>query len=115
MQAAGGDSEKREQEKVYLSAEAMRSNHRALDLARTVMSICGGVCTGIMGYTNLSGLLSFLAFHALLALALAAAMGFDTALYTAKSPGRFLFDGITANGGAFVLFWTLAYALVYIY
>lgn len=109
------DSEKKEQEKVYLSAEAMRSNHRALDLARTVMSICGGLCTGVLGFTNLWGLFAFLAFHVLVAVALAASMGFNTSLYTAKSPGVFIFDGITANGGSFVLFWTLAYALVYIY
>jgi hypothetical protein len=42
-------------------------------------------------------------------------MGFDIHLYTNTSSLLFSFNGIKNNFMSFLLFWTLTYALVFIY
>ncbi|CAN0133419.1 unnamed protein product, partial [Heterosigma akashiwo] len=78
----------------------------------------GCVCIpGILGCTGLWGFLSFIGFYSLTSLSIfVLKMKGDPCSYTmSKSTTSFFFDGAQTYGLSFVLFWTLSYALVYIY
>jgi len=44
-----------------------------------------------------------------------ATMGFDSMKYTLQPPLKFIAGNAGENALSFILFWTLVYALVYIY
>eukprot|EP00968_Pinguiococcus_pyrenoidosus_P019158 scaffold2036_cov256-Pinguiococcus_pyrenoidosus.AAC.13 len=111
---AGADGSK-DAEKVFLSMEAMQSNGRGIGSVRTLMSIVAGVLTGILGCTSFEGAVAFVATHLATTLGILLVMGFDSAKFTNLSLSRFLLDGVTTNAGSFLLFWTLFYALIYLY
>jgi len=102
-------------ERVFFSPESMRHNHRTIDNVRTLLTLVGGCCAGILGCTGFHGAILYLVMYAVMQVCLVALMGFDTAKYTAKTLPAFLVSGVADYGLSYVLFWTLFYALVYIY
>lgn len=102
-------------ERVFFSQESMMHNNKSIDDIRTLVTLVGGCCAGILGCTGLNGVLLYLAMYMFVQIFILAMMGFDSDKYTALSPARFLFAGIESYGLSYVLFWTLLYALVYIY
>mmetsp|Transcript_1747 Transcript_1747/g.4967 ORF Transcript_1747/g.4967 Transcript_1747/m.4967 type:complete len:114 (-) Transcript_1747:139-480(-) len=110
-----GAADGKDAEKVFLDMPAMQSNQRSIGYVRTFMNIVAGVATGIMGCTSFYGAAAFLALHLGTSLGIALLMGGDTKQYTNLSFPRFLVDAMFTNAGSFLLFWTLFYALVYIY
>lgn len=102
-------------ESEFISDEAMMHNRSAIDSYRSYMTIIAGIATGILGATGLKGLGLFLGSYLAISLLLVAKMRLDTEAFMNAKIHHFLFGNIGRYGLSFVLFWTLAYALVYIY
>ena len=102
-------------ERIYFSREAMAHNHKSIDNVRTLLMLLGGVCAGILGCTGFQGGIMYAALYAAIQLCYVVLMGFDTAKYTAKPLHNFVVAGVADHLLSYILFWTLFYALVYIY
>jgi len=115
-----------------ISFEALQFNMKQIDVVRTLLSIVGGVLTGTLGNLMLSffhvsdfpfligcqreyGLLAFVILYFVISLSLALKMNFNVKKYTNSSIVMFGLADLQKNGLSFVLFWTLSYALIYIY
>mmetsp|Transcript_9608 Transcript_9608/g.13303 ORF Transcript_9608/g.13303 Transcript_9608/m.13303 type:complete len:115 (-) Transcript_9608:2052-2396(-) len=99
----------------YISDEAIMFNRSTIDSFRSYITIFAGVATGILGATGLRGLWLFLASYGFSSLCLALKMRLDTEAFANEKIYMFLFGNMGSYGLSFVLFWTLSYALVYIY
>ncbi|KAJ8611257.1 hypothetical protein CTAYLR_004154 [Chrysophaeum taylorii] len=99
----------------FVSDEAIMHNMSAIDSYRSYLTIFAGVATGILGATSLRGLALFLGSYLLISIALLAKMRLDPEAYIKDKPHFFVFGNIGRYGLSFVLFWTLSYALVYVY
>ena len=102
-------------ERVQISGENLMFNMRQVERYRTIMFIIGGVVTGTLGLTSLHGLLALVILGLLSSILLNMKMGFNVLKYTNLSNVQFFLTGIQSNLMSFILFWTLFYALVYIY
>jgi hypothetical protein len=110
------DAQQMEEEVRQLSMEHLRRNMTQIDMARTFLCIVGGVIAGVLGLTGLSGLGCFV----LVCLAISGSLALlkmngDIKMYTNMSFASFTASDLQKNGLSFILFWTLTYALVYIY
>jgi hypothetical protein len=101
--------------KQMMNMEFLQSNMFQIDRLRTIMAIAGGTCCGALGLTSLHGLLFFLVVTLCTTLALVTKMRFDSKVFTTFTFLNFFIQGISNNAMSFVLFWTLSFALVYIY
>mmetsp|Transcript_5080 Transcript_5080/g.7732 ORF Transcript_5080/g.7732 Transcript_5080/m.7732 type:complete len:116 (-) Transcript_5080:90-437(-) len=103
--------------KKFYSVENIKHNEKVLNYCRTSLCIFGGISSGILGCTGLWGLLMFVSVHVGVSLAIAVfMMGFDVQKYSrSKNIIFFAIGDASKYGLSFVLFWTLAYTLVYIY
>jgi hypothetical protein len=95
--------------------ENLMGNMKKIDKAVTVIFIIGGVIAGILGCTGLEGLVMIISVSILCSLALSIKMKFQLKTFTDLSVFGIISMGITNHAMSFVLFWTLAYALVHIY
>lgn len=84
-------------------------------LFRSFLCIIGGVITGILGCTGFHGFLSFVILYLSLAVSIGLKINFDFKSYMHSTLTSFLFTDLQKNGLSFILFWTLTYALIYIY
>ncbi|CAM9308489.1 unnamed protein product, partial [Ascophyllum nodosum] len=102
----------------FYSAENIVHNARVLDFCRTSLCAVGGIVSGVLGLTGPIGLLAYLVLYVVVSLSLLVKMGtMDVSLYT-SGKGRlavFAFGGVGNFALTYILFWTLAYTLVYIY
>ena len=103
------------EEPKQLIVEAIQLNMRKIDTFQTVLFIVGGTACGILGLTSGSGLFFFLLFSTVIAAAIATSTRFQVPTYTNSSFISLWIQGISNHALSFILFWTLAYALVYIY
>jgi hypothetical protein len=101
--------------KKMVSMDKLMGNMKAIDKLRTVMFIIGGTICGILGNSGLNGLYFFVGMTTLTSIALIVKMRFDVTTYTNLTIFNFLVQGLTSSAMSFLLFWTLAFALVYIY
>lgn len=91
-------------------------NREALNWVRTLVFLLGAGAVGILGITGATGFAVYGVLHILVSIALLVRMNFKPHLYTdAASPLSFLAANVFDNLVSFILFWTLAYALVHIY
>ena len=102
-------------ERVFFSREAMMHNRKTIDLARTFLTLVGGCCAGILGCTGFNGAVLYIALYLMMQVSFLVMMGFDSAKYTTLSPAWFIISGVGEYALSYILFWTLVYALVYIY
>eukprot|EP00631_Chrysoreinhardia_giraudii_P008497 CAMPEP_0197424148 /NCGR_PEP_ID=MMETSP1170-20131217/24961_1 /TAXON_ID=54406 /ORGANISM="Sarcinochrysis sp, Strain CCMP770" /LENGTH=196 /DNA_ID=CAMNT_0042951621 /DNA_START=24 /DNA_END=611 /DNA_ORIENTATION=- len=109
------DEPEHRDENEFVSDDAMMSNLNAIDIYRSYLTIFAGTATGILGATGLGGLALFLASYLFISLGILGKMGLDSQGYVKEKVPYFLFGNIGRYGLSFVLFWTLSYALVYIY
>lgn len=98
-----------------VSMEMLSFNMRKIDSALTVFYIVIGIIAGILGLTSLKGLLFYVFMSVVSTLAILLKMKFNISSYTVMSMHGLLFHGMSSQAMSFVLFWTLAYALVHIY
>ena len=99
------------------SMESMGFNMRQIINFKTVLFIVGGIMCGVLGLTNSLGLLFYLSIGVFGSCCLLLKMGLDAKRFTATSPANFLVSDLMNPNHvmSFILFWTLAYALVTIY
>jgi len=97
--------------------QSVTRNMKAIAYIRTVSTIAGGFAAGIFGLTGLKGFLFFAVHFLLTSLAVVTMkMGGRVPIYIPKTSFQsFLSDGMVGEALAFVLYWTLMYALVHIY
>ena len=95
--------------------DAMAHNLNAVDGCRSYLTLFGAVGAGVVGATGLRGLLFFVGTYVLGSAALLTRMRCNPTDYTSESLTKFVITGAPGYALSFVLFWTLAYALVHIY
>jgi hypothetical protein len=102
-------------ERVVFSPEKLQHNIKEIDLVRTVTNILGGIIAGILSCTSLEGLAVFVVLYAVTSLALLTRMELQPRSYCTYTALTFMFSSISQYAVSFLLFWTLSYAIVYIY
>ena len=95
--------------------EALALNMKKIDVYESISFIAGGSIAGILGLTNIHGLLFFLFIAVIIVTATAIKASFNLKEYTNMTFSGLLVHSLSSHALSFVLFWTLAYALVYIY
>lgn len=116
MQGAVGDSTTGGEGKDVFDVNALNQNMKSIDRIRSFMGIIYGCCSGILGLTNMSGIVFFLLAHLAVSVSiLGLKMKFDLKTYTRSSMVSFLFSGLQNCFMSFMLFWTLFYGLVYLF
>lgn len=95
--------------------ENLQMNSMRYNRFQTVLYIVGGTICGILGLTDLSGLLFYMALSVVVASLITIRMKFNTKLYANISFFKMLLQATTSHLLSFILFWTMSYALVYIY
>ena len=98
-----------------VSIESLFGNGNQIGRLRTIMCIVNGIICGIFGFTGLQGLIFYLLSSTLVDASIISKMNFDTKKYLNTSIFQFLMDGISQSVMSFILFWTLSFAVVYIY
>lgn len=95
---------------------AQQSNLQKIEAVRSYMGIITGVCAGILGLTDMNGILFFVSVQFIVSLALFVKMGGDIQSYY-KGIGKigFALDGVQNCFMSYMLFWTLFYGLVYLF
>lgn len=111
MAATMGD----EEDVQYLMMDVLQSNVKQIELARSFLCVVGGCCAGVVNATNLGGLVVFLLVYLSIVGGTSMKVGFDFKNYANNTFFGFLLSDLSKHGLSFVLFWTLTYALVYIY
>ena len=104
-----------EEETNKISIESLHSNMNQIDISRTFLCIIGGLITGVLKCTGIQGLISFLILYITITLLLGIKIKFDFKQYMNCTMLIFLTSDLQKNILSFILFWTLTYALVYIY
>ena len=99
----------------YMIMEQLQANMRQLEQARSFLCVVGGVCAGVLNATNLAGLVVFMAIYLSVMAAVSLKVGLDFKNYANTTFLGFMFSDLSKHGLSFVLFWTLTYAVVYIY
>lgn len=98
-----------------ISIDILQKNMSQIDIARTFLCIIGGIVAGILRCTSLSGLICFIALYISITLTLSMKISHDWKQYLNTSWVNFILSDLQKNILSFILFWTLTYALVYIY
>lgn len=113
MQAAAPPSDEPE----LYDMRSMMANQKALAYVRTISTIASGFAAGILGLTGFKGFAFFACLYVATSVAIATLkMGGKVTTYVPKVTAMsFLVSGLTGEALAFVLYWTLMYALVHIY
>jgi ER membrane protein complex subunit 6 len=99
----------------FVMLDALQHNIKQLEMSRSFLLLCGGCVAGVLNVTSLRGLMVFLVLYLTVVLGVAVKVGFDFKNYANNTFLGFLMNDLSKHALSFVLFWTLTYALVYIY
>lgn len=115
-QTSGGQPGQADDQQEVFDYHAQQSNVQKMEAIRSYMGIVTGICAGILGLTNMNGILFFFAGQVIVSLALYMKMGGDIEKYY-KGIGKisFALDGVQNCFMSYMLFWTLFYGLVYLF
>lgn len=99
-----------------LSVNALRKNDQFINKARSALSAITGISAGIMGLQGwMNGITLYLFTSSLLSFSIYI---FSTRMNSEKyflSKKGLLVDGVFSNLLSYLLFWTLSFALVFVY
>ena len=97
--------------------QAMKLNENKMERIKSFMGIVSGCCAGILGLTNLFGLLFFIACHLTVSGVILVQIQGDLETFRGRkcTMSSFLMEGISNCAMSFMLFWTLFYGLVYLF
>lgn len=104
-----------DENKQTIILEALQNNFKKIDGYESVCFIAAGNIAGILGLTNIKGLIFFLVISLTITVGVGIKLKFDFHDKMNSSFFNAWWNGVTNHVLSFVLFWTLAYALVYIY
>mmetsp|Transcript_2207 Transcript_2207/g.2494 ORF Transcript_2207/g.2494 Transcript_2207/m.2494 type:complete len:114 (+) Transcript_2207:240-581(+) len=103
-------------EKVVVDMKSLAKTQQSIAFVRNVMSIVMGSAAGILGYRGSEGFILYVILFLLTSVGIAAKMNFKVGQYIPNQTLlSFLTSGIGGQALAFVLYWTLFYALVHLY
>ena len=102
---------------MLVNPEAMQNNMNGVMYVRALMAIISGIVAGILGLTSLNGFLFYLVSHLLCSFFLLVKMNFEVKKYWGSQATLhgFAFDGLSGQAMSFILWWTLSYAMVFLY
>lgn len=103
--------------KTKISMESLMVNGLQIANFRTLMTgVVSGIICGILGLTSLYGLIFYVLSSFITDLSiLIFKMKLNVKAYTNSSAVQFFLDGLGHSVMSFILFWTLSFAIVYIY
>jgi len=106
-----------EEEKSMISMEKLMKNSYKINSFRTVLNMAAGGICGIMGYVGSKGFLVLVLTHVVATICSLVCMRGDSKKFINVSPFSYLlsFSALQKDALLFILFWTLFYALVYLY
>lgn len=95
---------------------AQQNNIRKMESIRAFMGIVNGCCAGILGLTNLKGIMFFVGMHLVVSVCLLMRIGGNLEKFR-KGIGMagFMMEGLQSSFMSYMLFWTLFYGLVYLF
>lgn len=95
---------------------AQQQNVQKMESIRSFMGIVNGCCAGILGLTNLGGILFFVVMHLVVSVCLLVRIGGKLERYR-RGVGLvgFFMEGLQMCFMSYMLFWTLFYGLVYLF
>lgn len=96
------------------STVAVAKNQHTMACARIIVSLLAGVGAGILGIENWYGIIFYIIVQLIFSALLYIRLESNVKQYFQSTSG-FVWNGFTAGGMTFVLFWTLLYDIVYIY
>jgi len=101
-------------EEHHISSSALQHNLRLIGLSRHYAAIVGGVAAGILGLSGLFGVATFFVCTFISSFLILREINFDGKRYfmTIKDV---IFGQLFSAVLSFILFWTLAYDLVYVF
>ena len=103
------------EDKQHLILDVLQSNMKRIDIYESACFIAAGAIAGIIGLTNLKGLLYFIIASFVITASLGVKIKFQYHDKTNLSFPALWLNAMSSHILSFVLFWTLSYALVYIY
>lgn len=97
--------------------QAMKLNEDKMDRIKSHMGIISGCSAGILGLTNLYGLLFFVLCHLTVNGIILIQIQGNLEIFRGRqcTLSSFLMEGVTNCAMSFMLFWTLFYGLVYLF
>jgi len=107
---ADGDGEGK-----LIALDALQANAKSLDKVRSFFAIVSGILSGVLYLTSFRGFVAYFVLSLMINGLIYMKMNFDCKLYTNSSFFGFFLADLSKNALSFVLFWTVSYALVYIY
>jgi len=116
-------------DKPIVSVKALATNTRVLNFVRSVMFVYAGSVAGVLGLTGLQGFAFYVTVFVVVSVAMLMFMKSSGKAGDAKShdgdglqrffltssPVSFALSGMGGQLVTYILFWTLAYALVHLY
>eukprot|EP00002_Diphylleia_rotans_P000777 TRINITY_DN10407_c0_g1_i3.p1 TRINITY_DN10407_c0_g1~~TRINITY_DN10407_c0_g1_i3.p1 ORF type:complete len:114 (-),score=16.11 TRINITY_DN10407_c0_g1_i3:388-729(-) len=107
-------SEKDEARRHSYAGERVRFNHQQLSATRVRMAMAAGALTGLLGASGWGGLMLLVLWTLLSTLLLRLRFAHALADYFV-SPSSLYSEGLSNSCLTFVLFWTFAYNIVYVF
>mmetsp|Transcript_12207 Transcript_12207/g.29507 ORF Transcript_12207/g.29507 Transcript_12207/m.29507 type:complete len:110 (+) Transcript_12207:102-431(+) len=99
---------------IFVDPENVQNNIRVNDVIFQFLGIVSGVVCGILGLTDLRGLLAFLAFNAFIGFAVVLKCKLQLHKYF-FSWDKIVVDGASSGLSTFILFWTLFYNICHLF
>ena len=100
-----------------MNVEAMQRNMRQIDLVRIVMYMVSGGVAGVLGLTGMEGFLFYVVVSVVIGVGMSARMGFQASkfLHPHTNTLTLVLGGVSSQIMSFIMFWTLAYSLMFVY
>ena len=99
---------------VFIDPEHVNHNLKVNKTIYEFLSVVAGLVCGVLGLTDLRGVLAFLVFNALIGLVVLAKTGFNLRAHFLSWDKVFV-EGAAGGFGTFVLFWTLFYNIAHLF
>ena len=93
----------------------LAKNVKTLDYARSFFVAVAGTIAGILGLTGWSGFVFYLVTTVVFGFGLLAKMQFQTFEFFRNGLRDVMMEGVLGGALSYVLFWTLAYNVIYVY
>lgn len=94
---------------------ALQSNMKTMMMVKAILTVAGGIVTGILGFTGLAGFAVYAVVQAIAVVVLLLKAGGDLGKYWQASAFSLWTGSLLEQLVTFIMFWTLAFALVHIY
>lgn len=96
---------------------ALKKNYESIGQVRTMGAVLAGIAAGVLGITNLLGVVFFFACAAVTSLAIIAfGCRGDASRYLPKGSAElFSFQHLATGAMTYILVWTVAYDAIYIF